>query len=280
MNLSQSAIESFRQDGYLILDLRFDHLLLDKTIEGVSPLYPDLGSDSSYLHGMRLQDAWRFEPHVRKIALDDRVLQALRELFGREPLPFQTLNFPVGTQQKAHSDTIHFNSRPSGYMAGVWVALEDTDEDNGALIYYPGSHLLPEVTIQEVGVSAREENYFAYENYIETVVEEQELEPARGVMRKGQVFVWHANLLHGGGEHIDQDQTRHSQVTHYFFEGCQYYTPMMSTESKLWLRDPEWITAGAPYRDQSEYRDGTERASTFKRLGRRLKAIGNLRRGY
>ena len=43
-------------------------------------------------------------------------LDALRELYQREPRPFQTLNFPVGTMQKPHADSVHFNSGPAGFM--------------------------------------------------------------------------------------------------------------------------------------------------------------------
>ena len=271
MILSEADIESFHRNGYLILGFQFDDALVDRAVAGVSVMYERSGRDTSYSHGERIQDAWRFEPHVRRIALDERVLQALRELFGREPLPFQTLNFPVGTEQKAHSDTIHFNSRPSGYLAGVWVALEDTDEENGALTYYPGSHLLSEVNMRAVGVTPLEEKYSAYENYIEQVIEVQRLSPGHGVMRKGQALIWHANLLHGGGSHTDENRTRHSQVTHYFFDGCQYYTPLLSAESRLHLRNPEWITANAPYRNFSDYRKERVPSSWMRRLRSRLK---------
>ena len=64
------------------------------------------------------------------------------ELFGRKVLALQHLNFPIGTQQPAHFDTMAFQSDPPNYMCGVWVALEDMDMDNGPLIYYPGSYKL------------------------------------------------------------------------------------------------------------------------------------------
>src|SRR5215207_9806689 len=79
------------------------------------------------------------------------MLGALQELYQRKPLPFQTLNFPVGTEQQPHSDTIHFNSIPAGFMCGVWIALEDMDENNGTLIFYPQSHKLPEATMRDAG---------------------------------------------------------------------------------------------------------------------------------
>ena len=46
--------------------------------------------------------------------------------------------------------------------------------------------------------------------------------------KKGQALIWAANLMHGGTTQIDPNRTRWSQVTHYFFDDCAYYTPMMS----------------------------------------------------
>lgn len=79
----------------------------------------------------RVQDAWKFSNAVRELAVMPAVLDVLRTLYCREPVPFQTLNFEFGTQQRAHSDTVHFSSLPRRFMCGVWVALEDVDADNG-----------------------------------------------------------------------------------------------------------------------------------------------------
>lgn len=272
MTLSKAEIDRFQRDGLLILDIELAETLVDKAVEGVSELLTYSRSDVTFhSHGARIQDAWRFIPHVRQIALDERVVRALRDLFGRRPLPFQTLNFSIGTEQKAHSDTIHFNSRPRGYMAGVWVALEDVDVENGALIYYPGSHLLPQITMRDIGLPPDQNYYHEYENHIAALIAKQHLTPSHGVMKKGQILVWHANLLHGGGPHLDKSRTRYSQVTHYFFEGCEYYTPMLSTETKVCWRNPEWITANAPYDDYQERLRRYANPTLLERVGRKLK---------
>ncbi|GAB2885649.1 phytanoyl-CoA dioxygenase family protein [Microbulbifer echini] len=245
--LSSQQKANFHRDGMLILDFRLKARLLDRVIADIEPYYHRPQTGSHYAHGTRIQDAWRFNAGVRRIALERRVLRALRDLFGRKAKAFQTLNFPVGTQQRVHSDTIHFNSQPSGYMAGAWVALEDVDESNGALVYYPGSHRLPEVTMQDVDVSPSYDHYNEYENYIQAMIEKNSLCAVRGILKKGQVLLWHANLLHGGGSHPDKSLSRHSLVTHYYFEGCRYYTPLCSSESEIRWREPEWIQRFAPY---------------------------------
>ena len=102
----------------------------------------------------RVQDAWVVSESVRSIATAPAVIELLRATYGREPLPFQTLNFRVGSEQRPHSDAMHFNSEPPGFMCGLWIALEDIGPDQGPLVYYPGSHRLAEVTRGDVDAAA------------------------------------------------------------------------------------------------------------------------------
>ena len=153
--------EQFERDGYFIIeDLGLPAETFDTAANDFSPLLLEeeraevWGDDGVFYTSHRIMDAWKISEAIKSIATAPRVLGILEELYGRKPLPFQTLNFKMPTQQRAHSDTIHFNSKPSGFMAGVWVALEDTDMDNGPQLYYPGSQKLPEFTIQDGGVEA------------------------------------------------------------------------------------------------------------------------------
>ena len=134
-----------------------------------------------------------------------RCSRLLEGLYGRRPLPFQTLNFRKGTQQAPHSDALHFSTMPAGFMAGVWVALEDMDMDNGPLVFYPGSHRLPEVTMEELGFQASKKEYSHYEEYVQKLIEREGFEPVYGTVSKGQAIMWASNLLHGGSP---QTETR------------------------------------------------------------------------
>ena len=180
------------------------------------------------------------------IAVAPKVLGALQQIYGRRPRPFQTLNFPVGTNQRPHSDAVHFSSCPPGFMCGVWVALEDVDRQNGTLIYFPGSHKLPEYDMADFGAPPVLESYPQYEDFIARVIEVNKLQPDYAVIKKGQALIWAANLIHGGSMRIDLLRSRHSQVTHYYFEGCRYFTPMLSRGTDVFWRDPEWIPPLAP----------------------------------
>jgi len=238
--ISQQQVQSFHDQGYVVVDFGLDSLQLDAIIEKVHGLYGADYHNNPQLPA-RVQDAWKKVPQVRQLAVNNNIMDALAQLLQRKPKPFQTLNFPVGTRQLPHSDTIHFNCKPQGYMVGVWVALEDIDEDNGPLIYYPGSHKLPEYNMQDFGLESSYDFYKQYEQAIQNLISEHKLEPAFGTIGKGEALIWHANLLHGGAPQNDSQRSRHSQVTHYYFENCQYYTPMLSSPEHYHYRSPEWV---------------------------------------
>jgi hypothetical protein len=101
---------------------------------------------------------------------------------------------------------------------------------------------MPEYNMQDIGLNIGYENYKKYETFIENKMKESGTEPFYGQMKKGQALIWHANLIHGGSKRRDRSKTRHSQVTHYYFEGCKYYTPMMSTKVDIAWRKPDWIS--------------------------------------
>jgi hypothetical protein len=242
-NLSALA-EAYERDGYVVFDLDisdFDKVATD-IVESLAPKFDDTH---------RIENAWRTSQAVRQLATHPQILETLAYLYGREAFPFQTLNFDRGTQQATHSDTIHFDSNPKGFMGGVWIALEDIDAANGPLHYYAGSQTLPQATLADFGVpTLGGRNPYdlyrsVYEPGIAGIVEAHNLQPREAHLRKGQALIWSANLLHGGQPILDPARTRHSQVTHYYFEGCSYHTPLLSDEVKgLYRRYPVDIRTG------------------------------------
>ena len=180
----------------------------------------------------RVQDAWLKSDAARALAIHPRILDLLRVAYGREPFPFQTLNFQKGTQQEVHSDAIHFHSEPERFMCGVWIALEDVAEAAGPLDYLPGSHKLPVLTMQAAGVNREPPEPADYVSHylpaLRAHVDAAGLPKLRARLTRGQALVWAANTAHGGAPIADPQATRRSLVVHFFFEDCVYYTPMVS----------------------------------------------------
>jgi hypothetical protein len=201
---------------------------------------------------MRVQDAWRELPAVRRLALHPAILDLLRHVYGREPFAFQTLNFAVGSEQPYHSDAIHFHSEPQGFMCGLWIPLADVEPESGPLLYYPGSHRLPylsaaslDLTPEQVAAEDHPQRFF--EPSWREAIERLQLEPEHFLPRRGEALIWHANLLHGGSAVLNRHSRRWSQVVHYFFADCVYTTPLRSFRQDhggLSLRNPVDIATG------------------------------------
>ena len=248
---------SLYEKGYAVFD--FPDVDLDARIDRIKrSLAPRYGIDfddpqsNKTVGERRVQDAWSFDEDVRAIASNEAVLDLLSKLYGRRAFPFQTLNFPVGTQQDAHSDSVHFSSLPERFMCGVWLAMEDVDPDAGPLFYHPGSHRWPIMSNALIGrrgyggdLSSAQDPYGpAWRALCEAHGTQEE----NFLARKGQALIWCANLLHGGSHQADPRLTRWSQVTHYYFDDCIYYTPAFSDEAlgRLQLRDLVAISDGMP----------------------------------
>ncbi|GAB2779478.1 hypothetical protein GCM10027275_23780 [Rhabdobacter roseus] len=238
---TRQQVRHYAEQGYLIIDTELPESTFDRIVELLQP----------HFESPRLQDAWTITPLVREVAACPKVLDMLRILYRREPFPFQTLNFHVGSQQKTHSDAIHFYSVPERFMCGVWVALEDIDENNGPLHYYPGSHKLPFYDMAAIGIKGSDHvleynQYLIYENFVQALMEATGQQKQVFKVKKGQALIWSANLFHGGEPILQPGRSRHSQVTHYFFNDCLYYTPLWSDLpiEKMYMRRPVNILTG------------------------------------
>lgn len=235
----QVAID-LHQRGYAVID--FPDADLERRIERVQAYLQerfdvDMADPETIKNSgkvQRVQDAWAYNEDVRAIAANAGILDLLAKLYGRRAFPFQTLNFPVGTQQHLHSDSIHFSAIPERFMCGVWLAMEDIHADAGPLTYLPGSHKWPILSNAMIGrrgsESDREFAQVPFENAWAALVANSGVAQDVFLARKGQALIWAANLLHGGSPQRDATLTRWSQVTHYYFEDCIYYTPAFSDE--------------------------------------------------
>ena len=217
---TQRIAHDLRENGFAVFD--FPDTDIDRLCREVrtrhAPAEEKLEAWRAGRIDLRNQDAWRIDANVKRIATNSRVLDILEKAYGRPAFAFQTLNFAVGSQQPAHSDSVHFSSSPDGFMCGVWLALEDIDADIG------NEHL----GINAWHLPRRGAHGNAYRKLWDELIALKGAKPERFTAKKGQAIVWHARLLHGGDKQNDPMRSRFSQVTHYYFRGCCYYTPQDS----------------------------------------------------
>ena len=119
-------------------------------------------------------------------------------------------------------------TEPLGYLAAIWIALEDITEGSGELVYFPGSHKFPYIMSEDydtgnTSLKLGDHNYPHYEEKMAAIIEKFRPERHTFLAKKGDVLFWHANLLHGGAPISNPGSTRRSMVAHYFAKDVLCY---------------------------------------------------------
>lgn len=221
-NLSEEnklSAQGFDENGFLVLR----NYLSPETADQINSEIDRLLKDGiiKFRYAGKLMFVIHHSEILKNIGNDKQLLEFLSVLLEGDAKLFQSINFINGSQQKTHSDSIHMTTYPLGGLLGVWIALEDVDESNGALHYIPKSHKLPyflnsDYDNEGTSLKIGKKSYKAYEEFLEEKVKELGLKKEVFRAKKGDLLIWHANILHGGEPHLDKNRTRKSLVYHYF----------------------------------------------------------------
>src|SRR5581483_3208419 len=164
----------------------------------------------------KLNDLYLASPSVLALSAHTALNGILAALLGGEPMVINTLNFERGSQQADHFDTFYMPAPVRNKMVATWVALEDIEPSTGPLRYYPGSNRLETFHFSHGQLWAVPEEAANAQRFVQEQVERAHLTMTTFTPRKGDVFIWHSQLLHGGSPIEDLKRTRKSLVTHYF----------------------------------------------------------------
>lgn len=164
----------------------------------------------------KLNDLYLTSEEVRNLVLAPRLCAVLAELLEGEPMAINTLNFERGSQQADHYDTFFMPAPIKNKMVATWIALEDIHPQTGPLQYYAGSNQLEPYRFSHGQLWAVPEEMPVATRRIRESAEAAKLRPTTFTPEKGDVFIWHSQLMHGGSPIGDLSRTRQSVVTHYF----------------------------------------------------------------
>ena len=221
----EAHLRHFVKNGYIVLE----HFI---SLQQCAQINRDLGvliasGKVGYEYkGQRIEKMFEHSKATRDLWAHPEILKVLSAIFDDQAVPCQTLNFVHGSQQNVHQDVIHLTPFPPGFMCGVWVALEDIHPDSGPLMVYPGSHRLPRLYTQTVGVekvrdSSKWGEFTArYTPRVKELIDLAGLEPVYYTPKAGSILIWHENLAHGGSRRNNDELTRKSIVSHYFARGA------------------------------------------------------------
>jgi hypothetical protein len=233
-------------NGYIILPGLIEDEILDDVWSGYEKavqtgrikLLPEPAAENDPYPGRYLN------PHKKvaslcRILKHQQLLGCIQLLMDREPKALQTIAAHKGSQQGLHSDSIHMTTYPLGYLTAAWIAFEDINPDCGPLEFYPGSHRLPYVFSKDVGITEDDYKVHGYGPYhdryeprIRELVQENQIEPHYFHAKKGDVLIWHANLIHGGSPRRRLELSRKSLVCHFFVKNAFVYHDLAASKSR------------------------------------------------
>ena len=169
--------------------------------------------------GYRIPDLHSHSEHALDLYLHRELFRMVELIYGEPALAFQSLYFEQGSEQALHRDPMFVHTVPATHLVASWVALEDVTIESGPLIYVPKSHRLPwfEFTPGSIaaGRDAPPEKQREFSQWKQDVMRAAGLEATPFCCRRGDVFIWHAGLLHGGAPILDPALTRRSLIVHY-----------------------------------------------------------------
>lgn len=245
-------LRAWREQGFVVLAQAIDHGLIDQYLDELSALKAagpcpllmtaaSLPDPSPYTaeaerqhQSVRVVDDYFFSEASRRILMHPRIMSFLASVFDRPAELTQSLGFARGSQQDMHQDTAFVRMNSPLKLAATWVALEDIQPGSGELTYYPGSHRWEDYLFsgyfkhfdEERDGPGQLQDWYAW---IHRQAAARGCEAQGFLPRKGDVFIWHAALAHGGAPILDPDASRLSLVGHYCPQGVRplyhYYKP-------------------------------------------------------
>ncbi len=164
----------------------------------------------------KVNDLYLESAACRNLNLNKKLCGILKDIFADDPLVINSLSFRKGSQQPHHFDTYFMPPPVENQMVVSSICLEDQCKEAGPLSFYPGSHKIKPYVFSHGGIHLAPGEMKNATAYIEKEIEEQGLTTETFIGNAGDVFIWHAQLYHGGLPILDENKTRKTLVTHYW----------------------------------------------------------------
>ena len=183
------------------------------------------------------------EPVARLFSDNERVLRTLDFCFGYRAATYSSLFFERGAGQRIHHDLPYFRTEPEGFFFGMYVALEDVDEQNSPLMVIEGGHRVTRVDpIPICGRHFRQgeaippvwlELWNDYQSEVLRQTRRAGLEVRHIHLQKGDALIWHPALPKGAGPMLDSERTCYGVVFHAtpentpVYQGDVFFNPLI-----------------------------------------------------
>ncbi len=232
IQLDDAQVAQFQAEGYLVVS----DLLTDGEVETF--LHHEADPQAASLRqGLRTHLS---DPCWRRLATHPNVAGVARQILGGRPRIVQTMYMakrPAGPGEERggagislHQDAHYLPNEPDTLMA-CWIAMSDTDPENGGLCVAPGSHrnALRETTLNtnpehvswvtEYGMRSPDGRAWTEKLYSFDVVDIGEEDLVRLTVPRGSGVFFTSRTVHGSYANRSRTRPRLAFAVHYVKEG-------------------------------------------------------------
>jgi ectoine hydroxylase-related dioxygenase (phytanoyl-CoA dioxygenase family) len=164
----------------------------------------------------------REQPGLLAPMADDRVVAIVRQLMDGTPVGLQTQYFfcrPGTPGFSAHQDNYYVRAAEDKFVS-AWLALEDVQPENGALIVQPGSHREPLLAVRDIpqlSTFGQDPNHNRQECVTDTAYPKVSV-----AVRQGGVVFLHSHVIHSSNDNVTTSQFRRVLLMTYLAEGADF----------------------------------------------------------
>ncbi len=231
--MTEEQIAFYEENGFLqvndaltqeeLEDLRTSveqarQMKLDKAMDEVERHEDDSYGRILQVHRLNL---WRDHEGIRRFVFNSRLAEMARRLTRTKKIRLFHDHLMIKTTESGeslptpwHQDLPYFPMQQAGALS-CWMALDDVDEHNGTLCFFPGSHKLPPFENQGgINHTTTEDMYRAYPE-----LEGKEAHVVR--MKAGSCTFHDARTLHQGTANRS-DRERRAMIMVYMPDGTTH----------------------------------------------------------
>jgi ectoine hydroxylase-related dioxygenase (phytanoyl-CoA dioxygenase family) len=156
---------------------------------------------------------------INKYFAHPKVIEVMELLLGDKVEGVQTWAYfkpPGELGRDAHQDGFYSQSIWNT-IANVSIALDDTDESNGGLWTYEGSHRLPllDIEVDEERVKTNPAHWKNERGKSSKMPDNHHFEKVYATLKKGQALLIHSHVVHGSDDNNTTDKFRRSLLSGY-----------------------------------------------------------------
>jgi len=231
----QEAIESFEKDGAVPLrgvvgqtDLQRLAEAIEEDIRAPGPFFHGYESDEGRFHGnLRL---WESGDTFRDICLKSDLPHIAQAFFGSQKVNLLYDQLFVKESHMSQRTRWH-NDQPYWPIRGwqvlsIWIALDRTTAENGRVEFIRGSHrwdrwFQPEVFGKTAAINQYERNP-EFEDIPDIEADRGNYDIVSWDLEPGDVYVFHAMVVHGAGGNISSTRRRRGYTVRYTGDDVVY----------------------------------------------------------